>query len=102
MTTLAKIGITMGDPSGIGPEIIVKALQEMSPEHAVGTAVIGNLDILKRADKLLGAGLTYVDSLDAARNGAVPVVHVASQGQRQDRRRPDQSPPAARPLISTS
>jgi 4-hydroxythreonine-4-phosphate dehydrogenase len=80
MTTLVKIGITMGDPSGIGPEIIVKALQEMSPEHRSATAVIGNLAILKRADKLLNAGLTYVDSLDAARNGAVPVVDVPSKG----------------------
>jgi 4-hydroxythreonine-4-phosphate dehydrogenase len=69
----------MGDPSGIGPEIIVKALQEMSPEHRSASAVVGSLDILKRADKLLGAGLTYVDSLDAARNGAVPVVHVPSR-----------------------
>jgi 4-hydroxythreonine-4-phosphate dehydrogenase len=79
MTELAKIGITMGDPSGIGPEIIVKALQEMSPEHRCATAVIGNRAILERADKLLGAGLTYVDSLDAARNGAVPVVDVPSK-----------------------
>src|SRR5262245_30008764 len=75
----AKIGITMGDPSGIGPEIIVKALQEMSPEHRSATAVIGNRDILKRADQLLGAGLTYVDSLEAARNGTVPVLHVSSK-----------------------
>ncbi len=44
MTTLQKIGITMGDPSGIGPEIIVKALQEMSPEHRSASAVVGNLD----------------------------------------------------------
>ena len=65
-TTPSKIGITMGDPSGIGPEIIVKALQEMSPEHRSATAVIGNRDILKRADKLVGAGLTYVDALEAA------------------------------------
>jgi 4-hydroxythreonine-4-phosphate dehydrogenase len=79
MTELAKIGITMGDPSGIGPEIIVKALQEMSPEHRSATAVIGNLAILQRADKLLGAGLNYVDSLDASRNGAVPVIDVPSK-----------------------
>ena len=45
--------------------------------------MIGNLDFLKRADKLLGAGLTYADSLDAARNGAVPVVHVATKDSDQ-------------------
>ena len=79
MDKLAKIGITMGDPSGIGPEIIVKALQEMTPAQRSASAVIGNLDILKRADKLLGAGLRYVDALDGAGDGAVPVVHVPSQ-----------------------
>jgi len=85
MTTLPKIGITMGDPSGVGPEIIVKALKEMSPEQRCASAVIGNLDFVKRADRLLGAGLTYVDSLDNARNGAVPVIHVATRDSAQIR-----------------
>ncbi|HXV07712.1 MAG TPA: 4-hydroxythreonine-4-phosphate dehydrogenase PdxA, partial [Burkholderiales bacterium] len=67
MAASAKIGITMGDPSGIGPEIIVKALKEMAPEQRSATAVIGNLDILKRADRLVGAGLSYVEGVDAAR-----------------------------------
>lgn len=79
MTKLAKIGITMGDPSGIGPEIIVKALQEMSPDQRSATAVIGNAGLLKRADKLVGAGLRYVDGVEAARGGAVAVVHVPSK-----------------------
>ena len=81
MPALAKIGITMGHPSGVGPEIIVKALQAMSPERRSASAVIGNIDILRRADTLLGANLTYVDSLEAARDGAVPVVHVPSKDQ---------------------
>ena len=81
MPALAKIGITMGDPSGVGPEIIVKALQSMAPERRSASAVIGNIDIVRRADRLLNANLTYVDSLDAARDGAVPVVHVPTKGQ---------------------
>jgi 4-hydroxythreonine-4-phosphate dehydrogenase len=76
---MTRIGITMGDPSGIGPEIIVKALKEMSPEQRSATAVIGNLEILKRADRLVGAGLSYVGALDAARGGSVAVMHVASK-----------------------
>lgn len=83
-STHPTIGITMGDPSGVGPEIIVKALKEMTPELRSASAVIGNLDLLKRADKLLGAGLTYTDSLDAE-GGAVPVVHVPTKGQAQIR-----------------
>jgi 4-hydroxythreonine-4-phosphate dehydrogenase len=85
MPPLPKIGITMGDPSGVGPEIIVKALKEMSSEHRSASAVIGDIDLLKRADRLLGAGLTYADSLDSARSGAVPVVHVATRDASQIR-----------------
>ena len=85
MTTLPKIGITMGDPSGVGPEIVVKALKEMSPEQRSASAVIGNRDFLRRADQLLEAGLTYVDSLDSARNGAVPVIHVTTRDATQIR-----------------
>jgi 4-hydroxythreonine-4-phosphate dehydrogenase len=76
---MTRIGITMGDPSGIGPEIIVKALKEMAPEQRSATAVIGNRAILERADRLVGAGLSYVGALDAARGGSVPVVHVPSK-----------------------
>jgi 4-hydroxythreonine-4-phosphate dehydrogenase len=78
------IGITMGDPSGVGPEIIVKALKEMSPELRSASAVIGNLALLKRADKLVGAGLTFIESLDA-QGGAVPVVNVQTKDQAQIR-----------------
>jgi 4-hydroxythreonine-4-phosphate dehydrogenase len=82
-TKLSTIGITMGDPSGIGPEIIVKILAEMSPEQRSATAVIGNFDLLRRADRLLGAGLKYVEDAKAAREGAVPVFAVTTKDQDQ-------------------
>lgn len=76
----AMLGITMGDPSGIGPEIIVKALADMSPEERRTAAVVGNVDCLRRADAVVGAGLTYnTATLDVA-PGEVPVVHVDSAG----------------------
>jgi 4-phospho-D-threonate 3-dehydrogenase / 4-phospho-D-erythronate 3-dehydrogenase len=81
MSSLHTIGITMGDPSGIGPEIIVKALQEMPPDERSATAVIGNRDFLTRADKLIGSNLTFSDSLENARGGVVPVVHVDTKDQ---------------------
>lgn len=76
----ATIGITMGDPSGIGPEIIVKTLAEMDPRTRAVSAVVGNMELLKRADALLGTGLHFVDGLDA-KPGEVPVVHVATRDQ---------------------
>ena len=75
MTTAAMIGITMGDPSGIGPEITVKALADMSPADRSRTAVIGHRDLLSRADRLLGTSLRFDEAGDA-RDGAVPVFHV--------------------------
>jgi len=76
----AKIGITMGDPSGIGPEIIVKTLAQMSPATRSLSVVVGNLAILQRADKLLGTGLKFVNRLDA-RDGEVPVADVTTKDQ---------------------
>ncbi len=77
-----KIGITMGDPAGIGPEIIVATLAEMSDEARSQSAVIGNLDMLRRADSIRGTTLKFVEGVEAS-NGAVPVVHVATKGQDQ-------------------
>ncbi|HXX11814.1 MAG TPA: 4-hydroxythreonine-4-phosphate dehydrogenase PdxA [Burkholderiales bacterium] len=85
MTSSPRIGITMGDPSGVGPEIIVKALAEMSPEQRSASAVVGDLDFLKRAERLVGAGLTYGEAPESARNGVVPVFHVPSRGSGQIR-----------------
>jgi len=72
----------MGDPSGIGPEIIVAALAEMSPDVRSKSVVIGNIDLLRRADQLRNTGLTFINGVDAS-NGDVPVVHVATKGQEQ-------------------
>jgi 4-phospho-D-threonate 3-dehydrogenase / 4-phospho-D-erythronate 3-dehydrogenase len=70
----------MGDPAGIGPEIIVATLGEMSDEARSQSAVIGNLDLLRRADVLRGTSLKFVEGVEAS-NGAVPVIHVATKDQ---------------------
>lgn len=82
MSTLSVIGITMGDPSGVGPEIICKALAEMPAAERSASAVIGNLRLLKRADAIVKSNLRFVESL-AANNGAVPVVNVATKDEEQ-------------------
>jgi 4-hydroxythreonine-4-phosphate dehydrogenase len=47
--TLPIIGITMGDPTGIGPEIIVKALSMEEPFRACRPIVFGDREVLSRA-----------------------------------------------------
>lgn len=81
MATLAMIGITMGDPAGVGPEIICKALAEMTPAERAATAVIGNLRLLERANALVNSNLSFAPTLRAVPANAVPVVHVASKDE---------------------
>ncbi len=49
------IGITMGDPAGVGPEISVKALAEMSAEDRARTLIYGNRATLEAAKAAVGA-----------------------------------------------
>lgn len=52
-----RIGITMGDPAGVGPEIIVKSLSQLSPEARAGLRVYGNRDSLAMAEQVLNTGI---------------------------------------------
>jgi 4-hydroxythreonine-4-phosphate dehydrogenase len=48
------IGITMGDPCGVGPEISVRALAGMSAEERNSIRIYGNLPTLEAARSALG------------------------------------------------
>jgi 4-hydroxythreonine-4-phosphate dehydrogenase len=54
---LPIIGITMGDPTGVGPEIIVKVLSQESTFHFCHPVVLGDRNILDRAMQLLNTSL---------------------------------------------
>ena len=41
--------VTMGDPSGIGPEVIAKALSKGDIQHHCHPIVLGNTEALKEA-----------------------------------------------------
>ena len=56
--TLPIIGITMGDPTGIGPEIIVKALSMEEPFQACRPIVFGDLEVLSRAIRIQKLSVT--------------------------------------------
>lgn len=75
------IGITMGDPSGVGPEIICKALAAIPAEQRASTLVIGDPVFLQRADRLLGTELEFADS--DTRPGCVPVMAVPAVDRHQ-------------------
>jgi 4-hydroxythreonine-4-phosphate dehydrogenase len=73
-----QIAITMGDPAGIGPEIVCRTLADMSAQERRRTRVIGDRDVLRRAARLVGASIELRDLGDAtAAADVVAVDHVA-------------------------
>ncbi|MBJ7577863.1 4-hydroxythreonine-4-phosphate dehydrogenase PdxA [Devosia sp. MC532] len=51
------LGITMGDPAGVGPEIAVKAVAEMGANERALTRIYGNRAILEKACAVTGVSI---------------------------------------------
>jgi len=67
------IATVIGDPSGIGPEVCVKALGTGKPQAEGRMLLIGNLDALEAAAKVCGVDVRFVPvarAEDADRGGA--------------------------------
>jgi 4-hydroxythreonine-4-phosphate dehydrogenase len=63
--TLPKIAITMGDPTGIGPEIIAKALSMEEPFQFCRPVVFGDREVLSRVIQMqnLAATLEGIETI---------------------------------------
>ena len=55
--TLPKVGITLGDPGGIGPEIVLKAFSGSFALPGADYVIFGSSRVLKEEEKSLGFGL---------------------------------------------
>ena len=64
------IGITMGDPASIGPEITVKALADQSIYEACRPIVVGDACVLEAALKIAGHEEMKVRSVKDVRDAA--------------------------------
>ena len=53
----------MGDPGGIGPEVVVRALAAFPPENRYIPLVIGNLAVMRKAMKLTGVSFPLIPFL---------------------------------------
>lgn len=62
------IGITMGDPAGIGPEIIVKALSNKEVYDKCNPLVIGDKNAINKAKKICNINLS-INPVEKAENG---------------------------------
>ncbi len=70
--SLPLIGITMGDPTGIGPEIILKALSLKAPFQFCRPIVLGDKGVLSRTADLLGLSPAVEEITEIPLNGYEP------------------------------
>ena len=62
------IAVTMGDPAGIGPEIVVRTVADRQLFKETNCIVIGDKDTILKAIEISGANLT-VNCVDCPENG---------------------------------
>ncbi|MFA5028474.1 MAG: 4-hydroxythreonine-4-phosphate dehydrogenase PdxA [Candidatus Methylomirabilota bacterium] len=70
--SLPPIVVTMGDPAGVSPEIVARALAEPAVRQACRPVVVGDPRILSRAMELVKGGLAVRTVASAANAGGDP------------------------------
>lgn len=77
-----RIAVTMGDPAGIGPEVIVKALSDRDTIALCRPIVLGDRGIMDRAVRLLNASIEVHEMAAAGeqhyREGALNLLPLSS------------------------
>lgn len=83
---LPFLALTMGDPASVGPEVIVKALQDRTVYDECRPVVIGDLKVLERAQAAIGepGDLREVTDLTAAGRQVGRIDVLAVPGVRVD------------------
>ena len=77
MTQYPVIGITIGDPHGIGPEVSLKALEKLGQQLEYRPILIGNLQVLRNTATRLQVSLDLNpirEVNDSSKDGAVGVL----------------------------
>jgi 4-hydroxythreonine-4-phosphate dehydrogenase len=70
---LPRIGITMGDPAGIGPEICVKSLGATSLRANCRPLIVGSRSVLEKTATQLGIDLHFTEK-ETQDHDAIPVI----------------------------
>jgi 4-hydroxythreonine-4-phosphate dehydrogenase len=75
-----KIAITMGDPGGVGPEIVIKAISSETVRRKIIPVVIGSENILVEASGITGIQVEFIkdvkltgDDISADQSYLIPI-----------------------------
>lgn len=85
MNALPRVAVSMGDPSGIGAEVTVAALQRRSVRSQLTPILVGDLGVYRAAAALRGARLRFAAWVPPAPlpRGAIAVHEVSALTARQ-------------------
>ncbi len=87
MSAVPRVAVSMGDPSGIGPEVTIAALRQRAVRHRVTPILVGDLGVYETTAALLGARFRFAVWEPPAplpdRAFAVRVVSALPERQRQ-------------------
>lgn len=81
----ASLLVTMGDPAGIGPEIVVRALSIPALRRQARLAAVGDAEVLERAARKAGVRLRFravsAERFDPADDAAgIPLIQSSDEG----------------------
>ena len=81
MNSKPKIAITMGDPRGIGPEIVAQAFARLGPHDFCTPLILGDVEVLSRTVQRMNLGLRVAEvgeeGLRENLPGVLPVLPVS-------------------------
>lgn len=78
--------VTMGDPAGIGPEIVVRSLAMPAVKKSARLAVVGDPEVLERAARKSGARIRFrpvsAERFDPSEEGpaGIPLIESSTEG----------------------
>jgi len=78
MKSRVRLGLTMGDPAGIGPEIALKAIEASSAPDAPGLVVIGTARCLEATARRLGVRAKIAPGAERSAWPEVAVIEAAA------------------------
>ncbi len=86
--TPLPVAITMGDPSGVGAEVIVKALAQYDEPTRKRIIVVGDRVVLDRASKVCGVSVSFHDWKKPGKVGSTALCQITVPDLPDDCRHP--------------
>lgn len=81
------IAVPIGDPAGVGPEIVAKSVASKDVKAAAKCAIVGNKEVMDNAIKITGENLTVnvIDDVEQGdyREGILNLIHIDNMDMSQ-------------------